>query len=368
MKARLPKLLAAVSAIVVWSGCASGGPPQPPSLRLPMPVKDLRAERKGDRVYLSWTVPTQTTDQENIRHPGTTLICRGEEKELADCGIPAGTLPTPLPQAQPKGSSQAPPKVTATYTDTLPTGAQAKPADRMTYAVDAENDRHHSAGLSNQVQVPRYPAMPPPANFAAKITADGVQFTWDCPAQGPPGADIHYRVRVYRRAVGSEADMIAADGDLMDCETPLTDESFTWEQTYEYRAAVVTVVAGNEHPEIHIEGDDSPSERVFAHDVFPPAVPAGLQAVFSGVGQRPFVDLIWSPDSESDLAGYNVYRHEEGASPVKLNSELVKTPAYRDATVERGKRYFYTVSAVDLRGNESGQSAEASEMVPGESQ
>ena len=113
-----------------------------------------------------------------------------------------------------------------------------------------------------------------------------------------------------------------------------------------------------------IEGDDTPEVKVFADDVFPPAVPSGLQAVFSGPGQQPFIDLIWAPVPDADLDGYNVYRHEEGGTPVKVNSELVKMPAYRDVQVVSGKRYFYSVSAVDLRGNESKRSEEASESVP----
>ena len=51
--------------------------------------------------------------------------------------------------------------------------------------------------------------------------------------------------------------------------------------------------------EVQVEGDDSPVVRVVATDVFPPAVPSGLQAVASGVGQAPFVDLIWAPDAEA---------------------------------------------------------------------
>src|SRR4029077_3163281 len=38
-------------------GCGSPGVPLPPSLDLPKPVTDLRAVRKGDKVYLMWTVP-----------------------------------------------------------------------------------------------------------------------------------------------------------------------------------------------------------------------------------------------------------------------------------------------------------------------
>jgi len=67
---------------------------------------------------------------------------------------------------------------------------------------------------------------------------------------------------------------------------------------------------------------------------------------------------------DADLAGYNVYRREEDTAPAKLNAQLVKTPAYRDQHVTGGKKYFYSVTAVDVRGNESERSEEAGEAVP----
>ncbi|MGH9641672.1 MAG: fibronectin type III domain-containing protein [Terriglobales bacterium] len=126
---------------------------------------------------------------------------------------------------------------------------------------------------------------------------------------------------------------------------------------------VVTVVDRPDGPE-QVEGNDSAPVHVVAHDVFPPAAPTGLQAVFSGPGQKPFVDLIWAANNETDLAGYNVYRRETAGEPAKINTELVKTPAYRDADILPGHEYFYSITAVDLRGNESQRSEEASERVP----
>jgi hypothetical protein len=49
---------------------------------------------------------------------------------------------------------------------------------------------------------------------------------------------------------------------------------------------------------------------------------------------------------------------------VKLNAQPVVTPAYRDTAVSSGKNYIYSVSAIDLRENESGRSEEASETMP----
>jgi fibronectin type 3 domain-containing protein len=104
--------------------------------------------------------------------------------------------------------------------------------------------------------------------------------------------------------------------------------------------------------------------KVFAHDVFTPAVPSGLQAVYSGPGQASFIDVIWAPVADADLEGYNIYRREASAAPLKMNSQPVKSPAFRDAQVAPGKTYLYSVSAVDQRGNESQRSEESSETVP----
>ena len=42
----------------------------------------------------------------------------------------------------------------------------------------------------------------------------------------------------------------------------------------------------------------------------------------------------------------------------------MKEPAFRDSNVQSGKKYFYSVSAVDERNNESAMSEEANEQVP----
>src|SRR5262249_5212078 len=115
-----------------------------------------------------------------------------------------------------------------------------------------------------------------------------------------------------------------------------------------------------------VESEDSPVATVFAHDTFPPASPSGVQAVFSTAPEHLFIDLTWTPNGQSYLAGYNIYRHTGSEPAIKINSELVKTPRFADPGIQPGMKYFYSVSAVDLRGNESAKSEETSEMVPKE--
>jgi fibronectin type 3 domain-containing protein len=90
-----------------------------------------------------------------------------------------------------------------------------------------------------------------------------------------------------------------------------------------------------------------------------------LQAVFSSVGQKPFIDLSWAPNTESDLDGYIVYRRT-GSAPFAAVSGVLKSPAWRDADVHPGQQYFYAVAAVDVRGNQSAPSAPSAETVPQE--
>jgi hypothetical protein len=356
------KLLFLLLACVALAGCGVPGVPKPPSLELPQPVSDLRAIRKGDSVYLAWTVPSETTDHLALRHAGPTRICRNVGVALSDCSNPL----VEIPASQQAGSQQATPKSSntqATYADHLSPQLLSDNSDaRIFYAVSALNEQGKSAGISNAVNVPSLAALPPPAAFSALVSAEGVILSWTHvpPPLEKPG--VHYLYRVYRRAEGTAADVVAGESALD--VSQLVDNSFEWEKKYFYWATVVTGVRQEGKPEIQFESDDTPPVLVFAHDVFPPAVPAGLQAVFSGPGQSPFVDLIWIPDTETDLAGYNIFRHQAGSEPVKINSDLVTTPAFRDTNVAPGNTYTYSVSAVDVRGNESARSQEAAEIVP----
>jgi hypothetical protein len=360
--------MAVLAATAHLCGCAKVGAPIPPALELPEPPSDLRATRKGDKVYLSWSVPATTTERATVRRLGATRICRSLEVALSACGTPVGEVSAsqfPLPAA--KGKASAPPaKVQASYVDVLPRELQtASPAEQLTYAVSVTNTSRRSAGLSNQVKVPAAPTLPPPDDFTAQVTPEGVVLRWTGILHEHEAPELRHVYRVYRRQEGSNPDTVAGEVSLSTSALgELVDHSFEWEKSYNYRATVVTLIAQTGRPELQVEGEDTAAVKVFAHDVYPPAVPSGLQAVFSGAGQAPFIDLIWAPVTDADLAGYNVCRREEGGELSRINSELVKTPSFRDPNVASGHRYFYSVSAVDLRNNESAKSEEANEGVP----
>ena len=95
-----------------------------------------------------------------------------------------------------------------------------------------------------------------------------------------------------------------------------------------------------------IMSEPSPRTCFTPVDVFPPAAPIGVASVPSEGG----ISLIWEPNGELDLDGYLVLRREAGDATLR---QLTPTPLaearYRDTSVEPGKRYIYSVVAVDIQ-------------------
>ncbi|RLB67230.1 MAG: hypothetical protein DRH04_08265 [Deltaproteobacteria bacterium] len=80
------------------------------------------------------------------------------------------------------------------------------------------------------------------------------------------------------------------------------------------------------------------------------------------------VTATWSANTESDLAGYNIYRSTtSGSGYVKLNSSIIaktSAPQYIDTIPDATEvTYYYVVTAVDTSGNESSYSSEASTHI-----
>lgn len=315
-----------------------------------------------------------------MRSLGATHVCRSLDTGMSQCEMPVGEVPAGKIAESPKGKNQAGKtsvKNEVSFTDTIPPELQQQNATKaLTYAVSVPNADDHSAGISNKVQIPAAATLPPPADFKAQVTADGVVLNWT-PLVTQETAGSSHGYRVYRKEEGKKGETLVGEVPLGEAANQLVDHSFEWQKNYSYRGTVATEVSLGMHPckegaapamdcatVAFVEGDDTPTVEVSTNDVFPPAVPSGLQAAFSGPGQQPFIDLIWAPDIEADLAGYNIYRREENGQPTKVNSELVKTPAFRDSKVDSGKTYFYSISAVDLRHNEGARSEETSESVP----
>ena len=93
------------------------------------------------------------------------------------------------------------------------------------------------------------------------------------------------------------------------------------------------------------------------YDIKPPAAPSGLKVLETASTENTFE---WLPVKDMDLAYYNVYSSTQ--SGVKCTqASRVGSPLsrrFRDWGLKPSTKYFYRITAVDRRGNESAPSSE----------
>jgi hypothetical protein len=344
------------------AGCGTPGAPQQPSLQLPARVTDLAATRAGDQVFLAWTMPKRTTDKVNLRAPIVVSICR---QQAHGACLPLAAEPYFSPGAA------------ATFTDTLPVQLAAGAPQPLTYFVELRNHRGRSAGLSNAAAVLAGQAPPAVTGLRATPHKDGIALAWTAVATEPAGTlvRLHRHLLTPSAAKGKKVNLLEPEPEPADRSLLVNDPAQAGRaldrtarpsQSYEYRAQRVARVPV-EGKTLELAGQLSEPIRVVAEDIFPPAAPTGLDAVASmgADSSTAAIDLNWQPNTEVELAGYAVYRVEEGFAWQRVSpAEPQFAPSFRDTKVQPGHSYRYAVTAIGRNGHESVRSAEADETVP----
>jgi hypothetical protein len=168
--ASLPTMYAAglaaagLAAALVLAGCGTPAAPQPPSLKLPVPVADLAASRTGNHVALTWTTPKKSTDKLLLTGSVDGFVCR-KEAAAGACAAVGGVL------------SFAPGEE-GSFTETLPAELAAGAPRPLSYFVELRNYNGRSAGLSNAAVVLAGVAPAPVANLSAELRKAGVVMRW----------------------------------------------------------------------------------------------------------------------------------------------------------------------------------------------
>ncbi len=66
------------------------------------------------------------------------------------------------------------------------------------------------------------------------------------------------------------------------------------------------------------------------------------------------ISLSWEAGGEGDLAGYRVWRKDEGSPEfLPLTPQPIPGTVFTDASARPGTSYVYAVSSLDTAGNES---------------
>ena len=352
------KVWAALAIVVCGclAGCGTPGAPQPPSLNLADPVEDLSATRTGNQVLLTWTMPKRNTDKTTIKGNVSVGICRREGEGPCSSSLPDQVSAPGMP---------------GSYTDTLPAELASGGPRPIKYFVELRNHKGRSAGFSNAATVLGGEAPARVEGLKTEVRKQGVVLSWS-----PNGESTAVRLqrRLLTRQTKSQQGPLAPAPEAVeqsflveaDSRAQAMDKTVRTGESYEYRAQRVIRAEGNGKT-LELGGAFSDPVDVDVRDVFPPGVPAGLVAVATAGenGGAPAIDLSWQPNTEPDLAGYIVYRRQEGGEWQRVSpATAVMEPAFHDAQVEAGRVYEYAVSAVDKGGHESGRSTVAEETVP----
>jgi len=216
--------------------------------------------------------------------------------------------------------------------------------------------------------------------LAAEVRKDGVVLRWT-PESGTDAIRLHRKLLTPEPAAKPKSQqglqaalpepveqnlLVEAGEQAGRAPDRALDKEIRFGQVYEYRAQRVARVTV-EGRALELAGPLSAPVRAEALDVFPPDVPTGLAAVATaaGAGTEASIDLSWQPGTETDLAGYTVYRREGDNAWQRISpAEPLIAPAFRDGHVQPGHTYHYAVSAIDQGRHESARSAEAEETVP----
>jgi hypothetical protein len=363
--ARLASLAFRVSglALLFAAGCGAPGEPTPPAPPVPVAIADLAAHQAGDGVQLIFTLPAKTITGERLASPPAVEIVRGAPKPDGSPDAKTFRVVYTIPGSLVENYvSEGHIKI---IDPVAPAETRAHPGGTLVYAIRTRASKKRASGDSNAVSVRVYPVPEPVAKLDARVTEPAIELSWTVPTRTSGGDPLSgfSGFRIYRGELDpASAEAAATDFSKAKWKSPLAllspsaentyrDTLFDFGKTYAYVVRSVALAEGSE-----LESGDSVPAIVSPRDIFPPAAPQNLAAaVLSGATPGSvLVDLSWSINLETDLAGYHVYRSErQDTRGVAITPDLLLAPAYRDTSVEPGHRYWYSVTAVDRSGNES---------------
>lgn len=357
---------------ILLAGCGAPGDPAPPRPAVPVAISDLTAVQSGESVRLKFTLPLKTIYGETLVQPPTIEIYREFLPQGASPKKLAARLVYTVPSALVNTILAA---GSVEFNDPIgPAETAAHSGEQVFYFVRTRAAQKRASADSNVIAVQLVPVPEPITPVEVSITETAVELTWKSPAltssSGTAPQIIGYRV--YRAEVDTASGPVQ-DPAKVKLKTPLAliaspttpaylDTQVEFDRTYLY--SIRTVSAADS---LTVESSDSAPVIITRRDIFPPAPPQRLVAVVvPAVTDVPaHIELSWGISSETDLAGYYVYRsEEEGARGKRITPDLLPAPTYRDMSVVPGRRYKYHVTAVDRAGNESAASDLVSIELP----
>ncbi|MCX6580473.1 MAG: fibronectin type III domain-containing protein [Candidatus Aminicenantes bacterium] len=349
--------------LVLSVNCGKKGPLKLEPEILPLVCENLALSQVGANIRLQWDFPKKLSDDKtNLEIEKITRV----EIYYSGKDIPVGkflkksTLLRKLEKAEIASLSVLSAQSPLTFSVEIPFKIQDLNAKSHFFGLRYLYGKKKSPLSGLAAMVAQTPVKP---IDDLQITRENklIKLKWSKPqsdVSGMPIANIAgYKIsRRIKPPAPSSDDAAKTAGELFRKinYNPVLNEYFADGDTGrdgEYQYYVSTMTAND------IESGPSPIASVAVSDIYPPEIPANLVS-FKG-GDHLF--LTWKAPGDSDLSHYRIYRKSTEEGEFTLLADQVTGNQYKDKDVKKGTLYFYVVTAVDNKGNESQYSTAAKE-------
>ncbi len=311
--------------LLLLGACGYVGDTLPPALYIPLPVADLSAMQEGAVIVTRFTLPTRSTEDLPLeRIPEVDL--RGavwENRPWDEIAWEREAQRLPVELADDAASARTP---VNGFVDR-----------RVLLRVRVAGQKGRFSAWSEPAALRVLPPQLAPGEIVVTAAAQGVMVAWTVASS--PDSNTGKLVEIWRRqGAESEFRMVGTAK-----QSPYLDEGAIFGEPHSYRLRT------------RVDGEEKLAISQFTHsvslipvDTFAPAIPVDLMAIAGSAR----VELSWSRNAETDLAGYRVYR-ATGDGDFVLVSSLVAGSSFSDATAPVGMLLRYRITAVDTLDNES---------------
>ncbi len=373
--------------LTVLPVCGKKGPLVLEPVLIPRNIENPQLSQLGENLKVQWDFPKTLADKnntpldpENIQKiyiyysnreiPGekfrkkSTLLKKLQLQDLI--AVPSASTPSSA-----AALSAAAPGTTGagdfSYSVILP--FSLKELDNKLHFIGVQYFYHKKASpLSPIVSIQSMIPVKAAADLKLNLEKKVIKLSWSKPqtdAAGRPIAAIS-GYNIYKKIEAEETGK-AGEGPTTEPgepETPTFKKINPNNVLMEYFEDMDTGINGNYSYYIsavvssRIESIPSQVVSIRVTDIFPPDVPANLVCFKS----QDHLFLTWKPVTDSDLAYYKIYRRSAAEEEFQLLADKITSTSYKDTKVKTGTNYYYSVTAVDLKGNESPLSPEVIEL------
>lgn len=325
------------------SACGKIGPLSLSERPVPLAIQDIRLEQRQNTILLSWTFPKTMKDKK-------TPFSLEQLQYVEIWHTDRPTLDKPFRKLA-KRMKRIPAKE-------LKPDKEGSCTIELPFKLEELDSKTHHFALRYRYQkqetdlgrrVSHQAVLPARSVQDLSLLEEGrhIILKWSRPEQNiadkPLKELIGYQIYRQKKSGGDWEEEKPVNKEIV-LREGYEEEKSDSEGEYRYRVTALSSPT--------IESDFSNPAAIRLVDDTAPKAPANLVCL----SYEKHLWLTWESPKDNDLDQFRIFRKQSHVEPFTLLAEGVKISSYRDYKVRRGQSYYYLVTAVDRKGNESRQS------------